>query len=172
MQQSVSAPFRESGDTLNVRHWPCIGLGCSNPCQWIYVVFCVWDICRSLDQPSKLHHSPLQGLTCCTTFSWRKIKIEILTITIGFLALLVLGNVPACIRVPSGLAPWLFSHTSISHALLRCYLTCPTAKKPNLHRLGASKHNEAPSMNQMHLRLLFDFSANIGPVPFWPDWLQ
>lgn len=37
------------------------------------------------------------------------------------------------------------------------YLNCPTVKKPHLHRLGASKHSEAPSMTRMHLQLLFDF---------------
>ena len=53
-----------------------IGHGYSAPCRWIYVVFCVWDICRSLDQPSKLHHLPLHDLACSTTFSWREIKIK------------------------------------------------------------------------------------------------
>ena len=50
-------------------------LGYSAPCRRIYVVFCVWDIHRSLDQPSKLHRPPLHGLACSTTFSRRKIKI-------------------------------------------------------------------------------------------------
>ena len=71
-----------------------VGLGYSAPCRQIYVVFCVWDICRSLNQPSKLHHPPLYGLACSTTFSWRKIKIKFLTITIGFLAPLVLYAFP------------------------------------------------------------------------------
>ena len=52
-----------------------VGPGYSAPCRRIYVVFCVWDIRRSLDQPSKLHRPPLHGLTCSTTFSRRKIKI-------------------------------------------------------------------------------------------------
>ena len=52
----------------------CIGLGYSVPCRQIYVVFCAWDICKSLDQSSKLHHSPLHSLACSTTFSWRKNK--------------------------------------------------------------------------------------------------
>ena len=46
-------------------------LGYSAPCRQIYVVFCVWDIRRSLDQHSKLHHPPLHSLAC----SRRKIKI-------------------------------------------------------------------------------------------------
>ena len=53
----------------------CVFLGCSTPCKRRYVYFCVWDIRRSLDQPSKLHCPPLHGLACSTTFSWRKIKI-------------------------------------------------------------------------------------------------
>ena len=69
----------------------CVFLGYSTPCWRIYVVFCAWDIRRSLDQPSKLHGPPLHGLACSTTFSRRKIKIKILTITLGFLAPLVLG---------------------------------------------------------------------------------
>ena len=77
-----------------------IGLGYSAPCRWIYVVFCVWDICRSLDQPSKLHHPPLHGLACSTTFSWRKIKV-----------LLVLGN---AFPQPLGLGP-LITHPSGGH---------------------------------------------------------
>ena len=113
----------------------CVGLGYSVPCRQIYVVFCAWDICKSLDLSSKLHHSPLHGLACSTTFSWRKIffflkkvkiltitigflaplvlprplrlgPLKILTITIGFLAPLVLGNVYACIRVPSAPRAW------------------------------------------------------------------
>ena len=80
----------------------CVGLGYSSPCRRIYVVFCVRDIRRSLDQPSKLHRPPLYGLACSTTLRWRKIKI--FTSTIGFLAPLVLGNAYASIRVPS--APW------------------------------------------------------------------
>ena len=53
----------------------CVGLGYSAPCRQIYGVFCVWDIRRSLYQPSKLHRPPLYGLPCSTTFSLRKIKI-------------------------------------------------------------------------------------------------
>ena len=71
-------------------------LGYSALCRRIYVVLCVWDIRRSLDQPSRLHRAPLHGLACSTTFSRRKIKIKIFTITIGFLAPLVLGNAYAC----------------------------------------------------------------------------
>ena len=84
----------------------CIGQGYSAPCRRTYVVFCVWDIRRSLDQPLTLHRPPLHGLACSTTFSRRKIKIKILTITIGFLAPLVLGNVYACIRVPLAPRAW------------------------------------------------------------------
>ena len=69
-------------------------LGYSAPCRRIYVVFCVWDIRRSLDQPSKLQRPPLHGLACSTTFSRRKIKIKIVMITIGFLAPLVLPSAP------------------------------------------------------------------------------
>ena len=43
------------------------------------------------------------SLTCSTTFSDRKI---IFTITIGFLAPLVLGNASACIRVPLAPRAW------------------------------------------------------------------
>ena len=53
----------------------CIGLGYRAPCWRIYAVFCVWDICRSRDQPSKLHRPPLHGLACSTTSSQRKNKI-------------------------------------------------------------------------------------------------
>ena len=73
--------------------------------------FFVWDIHRSLDQPSKLHHPPLHGLACSTTFSWRKMKIKILMITIGFLAPLVLGNAYVC--------------------MLACLHTAPRAWPPN-----------------------------------------
>ena len=81
-------------------------LGYSTLCRRIYVVFCVWDIRRSLDQPSKLHCPPLHGLACSTTFRRRKIKIKILMITIGFLAPLVLGNTYASIHVPSASWAW------------------------------------------------------------------
>ena len=46
-----------------------VGLCNSAPCRRIYVFFCVWDICRSLNQPSKVHRPPLHGLACSTTFS-------------------------------------------------------------------------------------------------------
>ena len=79
------------------------GLGYSAPCRRIYVVFCVWGTCRCLDQRSKLHRPPLHGLACSTTFSRRK---KNLTITIGLLAPLVLGNMSACIQVPSAPQAW------------------------------------------------------------------
>ena len=77
---SDSAPFRESGDKrfLNVRHtvWELQAKTCLPRLKrWIYVVFYVGDICRSLDQPFKLHHPLLHGLACSITFSQRKIKI-------------------------------------------------------------------------------------------------
>ena len=50
------------------------GLGYSAPCRQIYVVYCVWGTCRCLDQPSKLHHPPLHGLACSTTFTGGKKK--------------------------------------------------------------------------------------------------
>ena len=53
-----------------------------------------------------MHRHPWHNLACSTTFSRRKIKTKIFTITIGFLAPLVLGNVYACIRVPSAPRAW------------------------------------------------------------------
>ena len=73
-----------------------VGQGYSVLCRRIYVV--------CLDQPSKLHRPPLHELACSTTFSGRKIKI--FTITVGFLAPLILGNASACIRVPSAPRAW------------------------------------------------------------------
>ena len=95
-----------------------VGLGYSAPCKWIYVVFCVWGTCRCLHQPSKLHHPPLHGLACSTTFSRRKIKIKIWTITIGFLAALVLGNAYACIHVPSAPRAWPPKNLTITIGVL------------------------------------------------------
>ena len=82
------------------------GLGYSALYWRIYAVFCLLDIQRNLDQPSKLHHPPLHVLACSTTFSWRKIKKRIFTITIGFLAPLVLENAYACIQVLSAARAW------------------------------------------------------------------
>ena len=82
-----------------------VGLGYSAPCRRIYVFFCVLDIRRSLDQPSKLYHPPLHGLACSATFSRRKIKI-IKTASSDEQALAVRTHVGACcyrLTLPSGL---------------------------------------------------------------------
>ena len=107
-------------------------LGYSAPCRQIYVVLCVWDICRSLDQPSKLHHPPLHDLACSTIFSWRKIKLKIFTFTIGLLALLVLGS----IHVPSAPRAWppknLYNYNRVSS-------TVGPRKRVCLHREGEGR---------------------------------
>ena len=51
----------------------------------------------------------------------------------------------------------LFMHTTISHALLQCYLTCPTGRKPQLCCSGPSKWSKA-LLWLKSLLLMFIFS--------------
>ena len=144
-----------------------IGLGYSAPCRRIYVFFCVWDFCRSLHQPSKLHCPPLHGLVCSTTFSRRKIKTKILTITIGLLALLVLGAFSNIhLSAFQRLHTFSFMFSWRNSAFLRCFnpltfqLHCL-----NMHTLFHPSGSKAPNYEWLPQRKVLHEQALTAACP-------